>query len=100
MDTKKIGQSSSTQSSVWSSCSASTLPAGFILTNICNNLVIAILMQPVLAAFSASSGMDTTVVCMMMMYTILGTAFITPAASPFSAIPFCNKDWLVNFKHT
>ena len=57
-------------------------------------------MQPVLAAFSASSGMDTTVVCMMMMYTILGTAFITPAASPFSAIPFCNKEWLVNFKHT
>lgn len=57
-------------------------------------------MQPVLAAFAASSGMDTTVVCMLMMYTILGTAFITPAASPFSAILFSNKEWLVNSKHT
>ena len=76
------------------------LLAGFILTNICNSLVIAILMQPVLAAFAASSGMDTTVVCMLMMYTILGTAFITPAASPFSAILFSNKEWLVNSRHT
>ncbi len=74
------------------------LLATFVLTNICNSFVIALVLQPVLATFAASSGMNTVVVCSLMMYTVLATAIITPAASPFSAILFGNKEWLTNSK--
>ena len=56
------------------------------------------MLQPVLATFAASSGMNTVVVCSLMMYTVLATAIITPAASPFSAILFGNKEWLTDSK--
>lgn len=65
-----------------------------ILTNVCNSFVIGLLMQPVIATFCMATGMNSAPVVSMMILFVLSSAAITPAASPFAALLFGNKDWL------
>lgn len=65
-----------------------------ILTNVCNSFVIGLLMQPVIATFCLASGVSSAPVVSMMIIFVLSSAAVTPAASPFAALLFGNKDWL------
>lgn len=65
-----------------------------VLTNVCNSFVIGLLMQPVIATFCLASGVSSAPVVSMMILFVLSSAAITPAASPFAALLFGNKEWL------
>lgn len=65
-----------------------------VLTNLCNSFVIGLLLQPVIATFCMASGMNSSPVVAMMILFVLSSAAITPAASPFAAMLFGNKEWL------
>ena len=65
-----------------------------VLTNLCNSFVIGLLLQPIIATFCLASGMDSAPVVSMMILFVLSSAAITPAASPFAAMLFGNKEWL------
>ena len=65
-----------------------------VLTNVCNSFVIGLLMQPVIATFCMATGMNSAPVVSMMILFVLSSAAVTPAASPFAALLFGNKDWL------
>lgn len=72
------------------------LIACVILTNICNSLVIGILLQPVVLSFCAQSGVAAAPIVTLLIFTVLSTAAVTPAASPFAAMLFGNKEFLDN----
>ena len=65
-----------------------------ILTNLCNSLVIGMLLQPVIATFCLTSGMNPAPLVALLIIFVLSSAGITPAASPFAAMLHGNKDWL------
>ena len=65
-----------------------------VLTNLCNSFVIGLLLQPVIATFCMASGMNSAPVTALMILFVLSSAAITPAASPFAAMLFGNKEWL------
>lgn len=65
-----------------------------VLTNLCNSFVIGLLLQPVIATFCMASGMNSAPVVSMMILFVLSSAAITPAASPFAAMLFGNREWL------
>ncbi len=67
---------------------------GSFLTNVCNSLVIGMLMQPVVASFCIANGIESAPIAALMVMCVLGTAAVTPAASPFSAMIHSNKEWL------
>ena len=64
------------------------------LTNVCNSFVIGILLQPVIATFCLATGTNSMPIVAMMILFVLSSAAITPAASPFAALVFGNKEWL------
>lgn len=64
-----------------------------ILTNLANNGVIAIILMSVVVSFTGQMGIDPTGVCILLMLCVQ-MALVTPAASPFAAILFGNKDWV------
>lgn len=64
------------------------------LTNVCNSFVIGILLQPVIATFCLATGTNSMPIVAMMILFVLSSAAITPAASPFAALMFGNKEWL------
>ena len=64
------------------------------LTNVCNSFVIGILLQPVIAAFCLATGTNSMPIVAMMILFVLSSAAITPAASPFAALMFGNKEWI------
>ena len=65
-----------------------------VLTNVCNSFVIGILMQPVIATYCLATGVNSAPITAVMIQFVLLSAAITPAASPFAAMLFGNKDWL------
>ncbi len=65
-----------------------------ILTNLCNSFVIGLLLQPVIATFCMATGVNSAPIVSMMILFVLSSAAITPAASPFAALMFGNKEWL------
>lgn len=65
-----------------------------ILTNLCNSFVIGLLLQPVIATFCMATGLNSAPIVSMMILFVLSAAAVTPAASPFAALLFGNKDWL------
>lgn len=67
-----------------------------ILTNICNSLVIGMILQPVVLTFCAASGVNPAPIITLLTFTVLLSAACTPAASPFAAMLFGNKEWLSN----
>lgn len=64
------------------------------LTNVCNSFVIGILLQPVIATFCIATGTNSAPIVALMILFVLSSAAITPAASPFSALMFGNKEWI------
>lgn len=65
-----------------------------VLTNLCNSFVIGPLLQPVIATFCMATGMNSAPVVSMMILFVLSSAAVMPAASPFAALMFGNKEWL------
>ena len=67
---------------------------GCVLTNICNSLVIGMILQPVIATYSLTVGINSAPIAALMSIFVLACAIATPAASPFAAMLFGNKEWL------
>ena len=65
-----------------------------ILTNLCNSLVIGMLIQPVIASFCLANGINSSPITALIIIFVLATASITPSASPFAAMIHGNKEWL------
>ena len=65
-----------------------------VLTNICNSLVVGMLMQPVIASFCLSSGINSAPITSLIIIFVLASASVTPSASPFAAMIHGNKEWL------
>lgn len=67
-----------------------------VLTNICNSLVIGMIMQPVVLTYCVSAGVNPAPIITLLIFTVLLSAACTPAASPFAAMLFGNKDYLTS----
>ena len=67
---------------------------GCVLTNVCNSLVIGMILQPVIATYSLTVGVNSAPIAALMSMFVLLCAIATPAASPFAAMLFGNKEWL------
>lgn len=65
-----------------------------LLTNICNSLVIGMILQPVALTYCASAAVNPAPIIALMIFTVLLSASVTPAASPFAAMLFGNKEYL------
>ena len=58
-----------------------------------NNMVVAFMMVPVLVAVSDSMALNTTVGVLLILIAT-SAAYLTPAASPATAMLFAKKEWL------
>ncbi|MCD7893818.1 MAG: anion permease [Erysipelotrichaceae bacterium] len=67
-----------------------------VLTNICNSLVIGMIMQPVILTYCATAGVNPAPLITLLIFTVLSSAACTPAASPFAAMLFGNKEYLTS----
>ena len=65
-----------------------------VLTNISNSLVIGMILQPVILTYCANAGVNPAPIISIGIFTVLSTAACTPAASPFAAMLFGNKEYL------
>ena len=65
-----------------------------ILTNLCNSLVIGMILQPVVMTYCAVSGVNAAPIITLLISFVLLSAAVTPAASPFAAMLFSNTEWL------
>lgn len=66
---------------------------GILITQVANNAVMGVLLMPIMYTFALQNGTNPTAVAVIMVYT-LHIALITPAASPYAAVLFGNKDWI------
>ena len=64
------------------------------LTNLCNSLVVGMLLQPVIATFCMANGINSAPIIALLIIFVLASAAVTPAASPFAAMIHGNKEWL------
>ena len=74
-----------------------------ILTNVCNSLVIGMILQPVALTYCMNAGVNPAPIITLLIFTVLLTAACTPAASPFAAMLFGNKEYLTSgdvYKYT
>lgn len=67
---------------------------GCVLTNVCNSLVIGMILQPVIATYCLTVGANSAPIAALMSMFVLSCAIAAPAASPFAAMLFGNKEWL------
>ena len=67
-----------------------------VLTNISNSLVIGMILQPVILTYCAGAGVNPAPIISIAIFTVLSTAACTPAASPFAAMLFGNKEYLTS----
>lgn len=66
-----------------------------LLTNVINNSVIQLLFLPVILTYTvANAAVNPIVAVALLSFVASGTAFMTPAASPYSALIFGNTEWL------
>ncbi|MDO4556595.1 MAG: anion permease [Lachnospiraceae bacterium] len=65
-----------------------------VLTNVCNSLVIGLLLEPVIVTFCTQSGANPLPMVTMLTLSVLLTAAITPAACPYAAVLYSNKEWI------
>ncbi|MGI6068948.1 MAG: SLC13 family permease [Blautia sp.] len=70
------------------------LMVAMVLTNLCNSLVIGMILQPVVITYCMETGTNPTPIVTLMIIFVLLTAAVTPAASPFAAILHSNKEWV------
>lgn len=64
-----------------------------ILTNFMNNIIVGIMFLPVLGTFYESVGANPIIGVLLILLAI-NTAFLTPAASPATAMCFARTDWI------
>lgn len=64
-----------------------------ILTNFMNNIIVGIMFLPVLGVFYESVQANPIVGVLLILLAI-NTAFLTPAASPSTAMCFARTDWI------
>lgn len=64
-----------------------------ILTNVCNNMVVGMLLIPIICVFSQQMGIAPPSITSLSMYMVC-IAVVTPAASTTSAILHGNTKWL------
>lgn len=64
-----------------------------LLTNVANNISIALIILPILCSFSATQGLNASALVVLL---IIAThlAILTPAACPFAGLMFGNTSWL------
>jgi len=72
------------------------LIVAIVLTNICNSLVIGMILQPVILTYCVTANVNPAPIITLMIFTVLLTAACTPAASPFAAMLFGNKEYLTS----
>ena len=65
-----------------------------LLTNLCNSLVIGMILQPVIVTYCTQTGANPAPIVTLLIIFVLLSAAITPAASPFAAILHSNKEWV------
>ncbi len=65
-----------------------------ILTNLCNSLVVGMILQPVILSFCMMNNVNASPIVTLSIFFVLSCAMVTPAASPFAAMLFSNKEWL------
>ena len=65
-----------------------------VLTNVCNSLVIGMILQPVILSYCTTTGINAAPIVSLSIFFVLSCAMETPAASPFAAMLFGNKEWL------
>lgn len=70
------------------------LVCGLILTNLCNSLVIGMLLQPVIVAYCAQTGAAAAPIATVMIIFVLESALLTPAASPVASVLHGNREWI------
>jgi len=68
------------------------LMVAFVLTNICNSLVIGMLLQPIIFTYAQTTGANAAPMVTLLIFFVLQSAMLTPAASPFAAMMFANKE--------
>lgn len=68
------------------------LMVAFVLTNVCNSLVIGMLLQPIILTYGNATGANVAPMVTLLIFFVLQSAMLTPAASPFAAMMFANKD--------
>jgi len=64
-----------------------------IITNVANNGVMGVLLMPIVYTFSLENGANPIAVATALTFA-LHMAILTPAASPYAAILYGNKDWV------
>ena len=67
-----------------------------VLTNISNSLVIGMILQPVILTYCATANVNPAPIITLSIFTVLLSAACTPAASPFAAMLFGNKEYLTS----
>ncbi|MFV0436001.1 MAG: SLC13 family permease [Desulfopila sp.] len=58
----------------------------YVLTNFCNSFVISIILSPIVATYCTATGANAIPILMLLFYSVLGSALVTPSASPFAAL--------------
>lgn len=66
---------------------------GVVITQFANNGVMGVLFMPIIKVFSEQNGANFEAVATLLIFA-LHVAILTPAASPYSAILYGNKDWV------
>ena len=64
-----------------------------VITQFANNAVMGVLLSPIVFAFCQQNGANPLAVATLMTFG-LHVAIMTPAASPYAAILFANKEWV------
>ncbi len=75
---------------------------GLVVTNICNSVAAGLLFTPVLLAMCNALGVASAPLLVCFFFIVM-VAAVTPAASPYAALLFENKDWITSkeaFKYT
>lgn len=70
------------------------LIAGLALTNLCNSLVVGMLLQPVIVAYCSQTGVAGAPIAAVMIIFVLESALLTPAASPVASVLHGNREWI------
>jgi sodium-dependent dicarboxylate transporter 2/3/5 len=64
-----------------------------VITQFANNAVMGVLLMPIVFAFCQQNGTNPAAAATAMTFA-LHVAIMTPAASPYAAILYGNKDWV------
>ncbi|MBP2639629.1 MAG: di-/tricarboxylate transporter [Firmicutes bacterium] len=64
-----------------------------MITQAANNGVMGVLFMPIVYAFSMENGSNPAAIATVMTFA-LHVAILTPAASPYAAVLYANRDWV------